>query len=227
MSETWPRLCRGRARRSIPGMALFGGKKRDRASDWTPVTIHIVTGRRPNTNTDVNGANSVGALLEFATDRGTLYDFVLEVRPPGAQPYQVSHRERVPKSVTNPGLSMEQKVPDGIDRPGWVRVDDPQTVAIDWSGYGASPESKVELADARAADADTKYAQFVLAKQKPKMQEQLRASAWFSVSSLAAVVRDGALTREEWEQTAQSNLRRTLITPEQYAAAVEIAEGRA
>lgn len=207
-------------------MALFGRRGRDSAAEWSPVTIHIVSGRRPTANPDTFSSTTFDAVVDLVTDKGTWYDFVLEVRPPAGEAYQVRHRERVPKKVTNPGLSMEQKVPDGIDLPGWVRVDDPQTVAIDWSGYGGSAEAKEALADAAQVETDHKYAQHVLAKQKPKMQETLRAGAWSSVSSLAAVVRDGQLSREEWEQTAQSNLRKTLITPEQYAAAAEIAEGR-
>jgi len=57
------------------------------------------------------------------------------------------------------------------------------------------------------------------------MQEQLRSSSWLAVSSLAKVVADGQLSRDEWEQMAQSDLRKTLITAEQYAEAAAIADG--
>jgi len=140
---------------------------------------------------------------------GTEYYFVLEIRPPGGTPYRIEHNETVPRRVVRPGLSTEQKVPDGIDRPGWVRVDNPHEVAIDWTGYGSTAEAKAAIADARMIDEDLNYAR-MLAKQKPKMQEKLRTSTWAGTSAMATVVRDGALARDVWEEQARSNLRKTL-----------------
>jgi len=202
-------------------MAFF--RKRDRAngSDWTPVEIHIVSGRPVSTNIGGNETHWHGDLIEIMS--GTRYHFVLEVRPPGGTPYRIAHNETVPRRVVRPGLSTEQKVPDGIDRPGWVRVDNPQKVAIDWTGYGSTTEAKAAIADARTIDEDLNYAR-MLAKQKPKLQEKLRASTWAGTSEMATVVRDGTLARDVWEEQAQSNLRKTLITPDQYAEARAIFE---
>ena len=39
------------------------------------------------------------------------------------------------------------------------------------------------------------------------------------------MVASGAVSRADWESEAQSSLRKTLITPEQYAQALAIADG--
>ena len=105
-----------------------------------------------------------------------------------------------------------------------MRVDNPQKVSIDWTGYGSTTEAKAAIADARTIDEELDYAR-MLAKQKPKMQEKLRLSTWAGTSAMATVVRDGALARDVWEEQAtQSNPRKTLITPDQYAEARAIFE---
>lgn len=203
-------------------MGLFS--KREKAADWTPVAIHIVSARRPTINSDTFGSTTLDALVQFVGDKGgTPYQFELEVRPANGEPYRVSQNAKVPQSVVAPGLSMEEKIPDGVEVTGWARIDDPMTVAIDWTSYRSTPEGVAAVEDARQADIDRRYADHVLAKAKPAMQAKLRASAWASTSMLAAAVAEGALPFDEWNAAAQSNLRKTLITPEQYAEAAAVA----
>ena len=52
---------------------------------------------------------------------GTEYYFVLEVRPPGGIPYRIERNESVLRRDVRPGLSTEQKVPDG-NRCRWRRA---------------------------------------------------------------------------------------------------------
>lgn len=206
-------------------MALFGRRAGGSAADWTPVAIRIVRARRPHDHREGMSSTAFDALVDMIGDaRGIPYSFELEVRPPTGAPYPLEHKEKVPMSVVAPGLSSEQKIPDGIDVSGWARIDDPTTVAIDWTSYKSTPEGVAAVVDAKQVEDDRIYAQHVLAKAKPKMQEKLRASAWTSVSLLADAVRQGATTREQWEKSAQINLRRTLITQEQYDAARAIFE---
>ena len=206
-------------------MALFGKRGADAAGDWTPVAIHIVQSVRRNDERDAD-TGVLSTLIDIVAESGgEPYAFLLEIRPPGGQPYRLEHQEKVPNSVASPGLFSRGKIPGGVDVTGWVRVDDPLKVRIDWTSYRSSPEAAAAAEDASIAEADLGYAQHVLAKQKPKMQEQLRAAAWMSVSSLAPLVASGAVSRADWESEARSSLRKTLITPEQYAQAVAIADG--
>jgi len=104
-----------------------------------------------------------------------------------------------------------------------VRDDNPQKVSIDWTGYGSTTEAKAAIADARTIDEELNYARMP-AKQKPKMQEKLRVSTWAGTSAMATVLLDGALACDVWEEQAQSNLRKALITPDQCAEARAIFE---
>ena len=195
-------------------MAFFGRRKSAwQAADWTPVAIHIIEAERPYVDGD-------SPQLSY-----TKYSFALEVRKPGAEPYRVEHVEKVSRKITAPGFSRDEKIPNGMDVSGWVRIDDPMKVTIDWTSYKSTPESAAAFADASQVEYDLAYARTVVAKAKPAMQEQLRSSSWLAVSSLAKVVADGQLSRDEWEQMAQSDLRKTLITAEQYAEAAAIADG--
>lgn len=205
-------------------MGLFG--KRQKADDWMPVAIHIVTARRPTANSDTFASTNFDAVMQYIGDKaGTPYQFVLEVRPSEGEPYRVTQESKVPQKVVAPGLlSVEEKIPNGVDVKGWARKDDPTTVAIDWTSYRSTPEGVAAVEDARQVDIDLTYAEHVLAKAKPNMQAKLRSSAWASTSSLAAMVAAGGLSFAEWEQAAQSNLRKTLITAEQYAEAEAVAK---
>lgn len=207
-------------------MALFGKRGAGAADDWTPVAIHIVQSVRPH-NEDDGGGGLLGTLAGMVAESGEPYAFLLEIHPPDGHPYRLEHQEKVPKSVASPGLFSHDKIPGGVDVSGWVRVDDPLKVRIDWTSYKATPEAAAAVADASQAEADFGYAQHVLAKQNPKMQEQLRTAAWTSVWSLAPLVHSGAVSRDDWERDAQSSVRKTLITPEQYAAALAVANGGA
>jgi hypothetical protein len=205
-------------------MGWFG--KRDKADDWIPVAIHIVNARRPSPHSESIANTNLGALIEYIGDQaGVPYEFVLEVRTPDAEPYRVTQKSKVPVKVVSPGLlSVEVKIPNGVDVGGWARKDDPTTVAIDWTSYRSTPEGVAVVEDARQVDIDLKYAEHVVAKATPAMQAKLRNSAWTSTQSLAEVVASGALSLEVWEGEAKSNLRKTLITAEQYAEAAAVAK---
>lgn len=204
----------GSTRARVTGMGLLdrfrGGKKAD---DWVAAQLHVVDARRPTYASD-----------QEAPSGYTPYTFDLEVRREGAEPYRVAHSEKVPRNVLAQGLMTERKIPNGIDLTGWVRVDDPNVVAVDWTSY-RTIEARASVENARQVEDDAVYARAVIGKASPKMQAQLRASGWTTVSMHAEAVRAGAMTRDDWERYAMINLRRTLITQEQYDAAAASIDG--
>ncbi|MEO8261656.1 MAG: hypothetical protein ABI566_03720 [Pseudolysinimonas sp.] len=208
-------------------MALFGRRKpdADNTAGWTPVSIHIIEARRP-LERDGGGGGVLNELIDLAVDQaGTPYSFVLRVSPPGAAAYQVEHEERVPARVTRGPIGQGAiKIPDDIELPGWMNPSDPTKVAIDWSGFRSDPESKAAVEDAGVAEADRNYATQLVPKMKPKQLEALRASAAASAAMLAPMVRAGQISREDFDREALMNLRRTLLTQEQYDAAVAVIE---
>ena len=208
-------------------MAIFGRKASaaQAAAEWTPATIHIIQARRELERD--GGSGLLDALITSASDAtGTRYDFEVDVDVAGAAPYRISHHERVPLSATRAKLiGGDEKIPDGIDLPGWVDPADSQSIRIDWSAFNASPESKAAVANAEQIEQDRLYAEHMIPKMKPAQLATMRAGAEQSATMLAQMVRAGQLPREQFEQQAGMDLRRTLLTPEQYAAAVAIIEG--
>ncbi len=204
---------------------MFRRRAARSSADWTPVSIHIVEARRPSLQRDGISSTIFDAAVDLVFDRSTAYRFVLDVRPAGGAPYRLEVEENVPRSVVAPGLRMEEKIPSGIDVSGWVHVGNPQNVQIDWTTYKGTPAAKAKVQSARQAETDETYARTVLAKASPKQQQKLRDAGWATVSGQAEAVRHGALTREQWEESAQLHLRRTLITPEQYEAAARLIDG--
>ena len=207
-------------------MALFGrkAKAQEAAVSRTPATLLLVEARRELERD--GGSGLLDALITSAVDAtGTAYDFVVDVQVAGSAPYRVGHRERVPLSATRAKLiGGDEKIPDGITLPGWVDPADPQTIRIDWSAFNASPESTAEVANAEQYEQDRNYAEHALPRMPAKQQQMLRDSALQGAMLLAPMVKAGQVSREQFEQEAGMNLRRTLLTQEQYDAAVAIIE---
>jgi hypothetical protein len=125
------------------------------------------------------------------------YDFTLEVRLPGREPFEVSDRFKVPKKAENLGLlSAAHKIPAGIELP--VRVDRKGRIEIDWDAWMASPGRKDAMKAGRAA-ADAAAMRAHLEKN-PKLQAQTRANNKSAALAWAEAVRLGNLTREQFEQ---------------------------
>jgi len=72
------------------------------------------------------------------------YDFTLEVRVPGQEPFSVTDRFKVPRKAENLGfLDSGRKIPVGVELP--IRMDRPGRIEID--------HGRMDPADAEAARA--------------------------------------------------------------------------
>jgi hypothetical protein len=128
----------------------------------------------------------------------TKYDFTLEVRVPGAEPFQVTDRFKVPKKAENLGLfSAARKIPAGVELP--VRVDprDRGRIDIDWDAWIASPGRKAAMRAGQAAS--NAAAMRAHLEKNPKLQAQTRANNKSAALAWAEAVRLGNLTREQFE----------------------------
>jgi len=127
------------------------------------------------------------------------YDFTLEVRVPGSEPFQVTDRFKVPRKAENLGLfSAGRKIPAGVELP--VRVDsrDRGRIEIDWDAWMASPGRKDAMRAGRAAsNAAAMRAQL---EKNPKLQAQVRANSKRAAHAWADAVRVGNLSREEFDR---------------------------
>ena len=71
------------------------------------------------------------------------YEFALEVRVPGIEPYTVQDSFRVPRRVENTGIfSRANKLEVGLELPVAVNPDTPHDVHVDWDAFEASPGRK-------------------------------------------------------------------------------------
>ena len=71
------------------------------------------------------------------------YEFALDVRVPGIEPYTVRDSFRVPRRVENTGVfSRANKLEVGLELPIAVDPHEPQDVHVDWDAFEASPGRK-------------------------------------------------------------------------------------
>ena len=83
------------------------------------------------------------------------YEFALEVRVPGIEPYTVRDSFRVPRRVENTGLlSRANKLEVGLELPVAVNPHKPHDVHIDWDTFEASPGRKQAM---RAAQIEAQH----------------------------------------------------------------------
>ncbi len=129
---------------------------------------------------------------------GWLEGFTLQVTVPGAEPYLVAQRFKVPKKAENLGFSsIGNKIPAGVELP--VRVDprDAGRVEIEWELWMGSPGRKQAMRDGRAS----------------------AAMAW------AEAVQLGDLTREQFEQQLTLEVDHGRMDPADAAAARATLDG--
>ena len=71
------------------------------------------------------------------------YEFTLDVRVPGIEPYTVQDSFRVPRRVENTSLfSRANKLEVGLELPVAVKPHKPGDVHVDWDAFEASPGRK-------------------------------------------------------------------------------------
>jgi len=71
------------------------------------------------------------------------YEFALDVRVPGIEPYTVRDSFRVPRRVENTSLfSRANKLEVGLELPVAVNPSKPHDVRVDWDAFEASPGRK-------------------------------------------------------------------------------------
>jgi hypothetical protein len=127
------------------------------------------------------------------------YDLTLEVTAPGAEPYLVSGRFKVPKKAENVGFfSAGNKIPAGVELPVRVHPGDRQKIEIEWERWRTSPGHKAAMRAGRAKT-DAAYMRDHLTKH-PKLQAKLRANNQIAAMAWVEAVRLGNLTREQFDQ---------------------------
>jgi hypothetical protein len=127
----------------------------------------------------------------------------LEVRFPGAEPYETEVRVRVPVKFA-PGSSL--KLPAGVDLPVRRTGEAPEDIEVDWKAFGDDKTTKrdVKRAAAREHNASVREG---LEHANPGQQAMLREANAAQLPSLVQMVKDGKLKRKTFDQNMQ-----TLVT---------------
>ena len=136
-------------------------------------------------------------LNRFGTNK---YDFTLQVTVPGAEPYLVADRFRVPKKAENLGFfNVGNKIPAGVEVP--VRVDprDAPRIEIEWERWLdlARPQGRVSRAGEASADASRRCAP--TSTRTRSCRRRMRANNKSAARAWVEAVRLGHLTREQFE----------------------------
>ena len=157
-------------------------------------------------------------LLDLAFDHfgSRRYRLLLEVRIPGHDPYMVEGEWK----VRNRSLGVFGGggiLAAGIEVPVRVDADDPGSVDIDWDAYKAMPGRKQAQKAAQEARAIAQgRAQL---ERNPKLAERTRAANRQTVHLWAGAVRDGGMSREEFETAVQLELDSGRMDPADAEAA--------
>ena len=197
-------------------IALFGQRRnrgRLRALDGAPEGVAVV--RASNTVGRSGGTDSSGDTI-FDLDLNIVgtraYQFTLEVRVPGHDPYEVNGRFDVPRKAENVGpFSRGNTLKPGVELP--VRVDPtaPTIVAIDWDGFLGDPGRKKAVKD--ASDAGRRRGGAQQLAKNPKLQATHRAANRDAVGMWVYEVQAGRMSREEFDATVNVELESGRMDP--------------
>lgn len=156
--------------------------------------------------------------------RGIPYRFVLEVHRPGVPAYRLERRERIPAKVEGSYLGYEHRVPKGATVPLTLTGPGPEEFDIDWDGYLAHPD---RMRQTKRLEIENQWdaigAQFERTT-KPAMVAKIRSGSQQAVISWAHAVRNGAMTRADFERNAEQKLRMGHLLAADYERAVLIIE---
>ena len=168
------------------------------------------------------GSHPLDLGLNIVGKRG--YHLVLEVRLPGQDPYEVSGRFKVPRRAENAGLlNRAVKLQAGIELPVRVSPSDRQAVEVDWKAFIDDPARKQALEKGRLHRQDELLRQHAAAD--PVRQAKLHAAGNQRAASWAAAVRNGAMTRAQFEETVDGEVRSGRMDPADAEAARRSLDG--
>jgi len=146
------------------------------------------------------------------------YRLVLEVRLPGREPYEVAGRFKVPRRAENASLVKRAvSLQAGIELPVRVEASDPQAVEVDWKRFIDDPGRRAQL-EKRQQQRQQEVLHERLASN-PKLQAKLQAGGKQQAPAWAAAVRGGAMSREQFEQTVEGEVRAGRMDPADAEAA--------
>ena len=166
--------------------------------------------------------NSGDSIFDLELNRfGTRkYRFVLEVRTPDRDPYEIEGRFKVPRKAENTGFlaaDVGNALRPGIELPVRVDPSGAASVEVDWKKFLAMPGRK------EAQRAATQSARNVRVREQleksPKLAAKLRANNSQAVQMWADAVRGGNMTREEFEETVNLELETGRMDPADAEAA--------
>jgi hypothetical protein len=197
-------------------MGLFGQRRnrsRLRALDGAPEGVAVIRTSDPAGRS--GGPDSSGETI-FDLDLNVVgtraYQFTLEVRVPGRDPYEVSGRFDVPRKAENVGpFDRGNALKPGVELP--VRVDpgDPSAVAIDWDRFLGDPGRKKAVK--AASDAGRRRAGAGQLAKNPKLQAQHQAANRDALGMWIYEVQSGRMSREEFDATVNVELESGRMDP--------------
>ena len=162
-------------------------------------------------------ANRDDGLVGFLTDKtvGIPYEFLLEVRVPGAPESQARIRSRVPDKAEKLGFFDHIRIPVSLVVPVTVDADRPTEVEIDWKTFLARPDRVERMKEA----ARRTQAASVGATPTPEGMGEQDAATRQMIFRMAQEVRAGRLSRDQWELSAQQLMQVSQLSFDDYQAA--------
>ena len=140
------------------------------------------------------------------------YWFVLEVRIPGRDPYQVTGEFKVPRRVENVSFfNVANQLGPGLELPVRVDESDSAVLAIDWERFESAPGRKQAVR--AAAETARRGAMRRQLESKPELAQKMRANNRQAVEAWVSAVRAGHVSREQFERTVDLEVEAGRMDP--------------
>ena len=146
----------------------------------------------------------------------TVWELVLDVRPPAGEPYRVPVRTPQPNRLfgIRGFLSGDVGIAPGLVLPVLIDPARPDQVEVDWKAFEATPGASDQLRSASDAHGSTQAAAIASERLRrdPGRYEQNRAVVLDSAQALAEGVRSGTRAATDLEAILRTNVPLGLIT---------------
>ena len=143
------------------------------------------------------------------------YGFVLEVRPPGGEPYEVDIETKIPARAENAGRASLKDLAPGLELP--VRIgSNPQQVEIDWDAFLADPNRKKAV---RKASSDHNIEVYKEQMQTTDVGRQLIEGNRQALPVWVQAVKGGSMKRKQFDETVALEVKLGRMDPADAEAA--------